>query len=121
LVAAGHSRSPERCATAARNVLAKIGAVLPDDLKNSIDASGLLIGPGEPIAAGDAELAAIREAIGRSARRRSSIPTSMPARPGGPSGPLRSPFMIACVSSSRGANCANAIAISEPIASPRWM
>src|ERR1700709_556747 len=30
---------------AARNVLAKIGAVLPDDLKNSIDASGLLIGP----------------------------------------------------------------------------
>ena len=48
---------------AARNVLAKIGAVLPDDLKDSIDASGLLIGPGEPIAAGDAELAAIRKAI----------------------------------------------------------
>ena len=53
---------------AARNVLAKIGAVLPDDLKDSIEASGLLIGPGEPIAAGDAELAAIREAI-RSERR----------------------------------------------------
>lgn len=53
---------------AARNVLAKIGAVLPDDLKDSIDASGLLIGPGEPIAAGDAELAAIRSAI-RSERR----------------------------------------------------
>ena len=48
---------------AARNVLAKIGAVLPGDLKDSIDASGLLIGPGEPIAAGDAELAAIRQAI----------------------------------------------------------
>ncbi len=48
---------------AARNVLAKIGAVLPDDLKDSIDASGLLIGPGAPIAAGDAELAAIRQAI----------------------------------------------------------
>lgn len=48
---------------AARNVLAKIGAVLPDDLKYGIDASGLLIGPGEPIAAGDGELAAIREAI----------------------------------------------------------
>lgn len=48
---------------AARNVLAKIGAVLPDDLKNSIDASGLLIGPGEPIAAGDSELATIRQVI----------------------------------------------------------
>jgi len=48
---------------AARNVLAKIGAVLPDDLKYGIDASGLLIGPGEPIAVGDGELAAIRQAI----------------------------------------------------------
>jgi predicted DNA-binding transcriptional regulator YafY len=37
--------------------------VLPGDLKDGIDASGLLIGPGEPIAAGDAELAAIRQAI----------------------------------------------------------
>lgn len=53
---------------AARNVLAKIGAVLPADLKDSIEASGLLIGPGEPIAAGDAELAAIRQAI-RSERK----------------------------------------------------
>ena len=53
---------------AARNVLAKIGAVLPDDLKHGIDTSGLLIGPGEPIAAGDAELAAIRQAI-RSERK----------------------------------------------------
>lgn len=48
---------------AARNVLAKIGAVLPDDLKDNIDASGLLIGPGAPIPAGDSELAAIRQAI----------------------------------------------------------
>ena len=43
-------------------------AVLPDDLKNSIDASGLLIGPGERIAAGDGEVAAIRRAI-RSERK----------------------------------------------------
>jgi predicted DNA-binding transcriptional regulator YafY len=48
---------------AARNALAKIAAVLPDDLKESLDASNLLIGPGEPIAAGDAELASIRAAI----------------------------------------------------------
>ncbi|TGX50248.1 YafY family transcriptional regulator [Sphingomonas gei] len=53
---------------AARNVLAKIGAVLPEDLKASVEASGLLIGPGEPIAAGDAELASIRQAI-RSERK----------------------------------------------------
>jgi predicted DNA-binding transcriptional regulator YafY len=48
---------------AARNALAKIAAVLPDDLKQSLDASHLLIGPGAAIAAGDAELASIREAI----------------------------------------------------------
>src|SRR5215813_4296834 len=35
---------------AARNALAKIAAVLPDDLKESLDASNLLIGPGEAIA-----------------------------------------------------------------------
>jgi len=48
---------------AARNALAKIGTVLPDDLKDGLDSSGLLVGPGEPIAAGDAELASIRSAI----------------------------------------------------------
>ncbi|KQO13030.1 helix-turn-helix transcriptional regulator [Sphingomonas sp. Leaf242] len=53
---------------AARNVLAKIGAVLPKDLKASIEASGLLIGPGEPIQAGHGELAEIRQAI-RSERK----------------------------------------------------
>ena len=53
---------------AARNVLAKIGAVLPDDLKDGIERSGLLIGPGEPIPEGDTELPAIREAI-RSERK----------------------------------------------------
>jgi predicted DNA-binding transcriptional regulator YafY len=61
-------RADGQLGKAARNVLAKIGAVLPDDLKDSIDASGLLIGPGEPIAAGDAELASIRQAI-RSERK----------------------------------------------------
>jgi predicted DNA-binding transcriptional regulator YafY len=48
---------------AARNALAKIGAVLPDDLKDNLEGSNLLIGPGEPIAAGEAELPAIRTAI----------------------------------------------------------
>jgi predicted DNA-binding transcriptional regulator YafY len=53
---------------AARNVLTKIGAVLPDDLKDGIERSGLLIGPGAPIPAGDSELPRIREAI-RSERK----------------------------------------------------
>lgn len=48
---------------AARNALAKIGAVLPQDLKDGLDASSLLIGPGVAIAAGDTELASIRAAI----------------------------------------------------------
>lgn len=48
---------------AARTVLAKIEAVLPADLKAGIEASGLLIGPGETIAGREGELAEIRRAI----------------------------------------------------------
>ncbi len=48
---------------AARNALAKIAAVLPPDLRDDVDASTLIIGPGPVIAAGDMELATIRQAI----------------------------------------------------------
>jgi predicted DNA-binding transcriptional regulator YafY len=48
---------------AARNALAKIGAVLPGDLRENLDTANLLIGPGKPLAAGDAELPTIRKAI----------------------------------------------------------
>ena len=48
---------------AARNALAKIAAVLPADLKDGLEASALLVGPGQAIAAGDSELTAIRRAI----------------------------------------------------------
>lgn len=48
---------------AAGSALAKIAAVLPDDLRHDLDASGLLIGPGDPIVAGDHELLIIRKAI----------------------------------------------------------
>ena len=58
-----HKRADRSLADAAANVLAKIGAVLPKDLREALDDSGLLIGPGEPIAAGDAELPKIRAAI----------------------------------------------------------
>jgi predicted DNA-binding transcriptional regulator YafY len=57
------SRADARLGLAARNALAKIAAVLPPDLRESLDATALLVGPGETIAAGDAELAAIRQAI----------------------------------------------------------
>ena len=56
-------RGDARLAAAARDALAKIAAVLPTDLRHELDTSALIVGPGEAIAAGDAELAAIRLAI----------------------------------------------------------
>ena len=56
-------RADAALGNAARNALAKIAAVLPDDLKDGVDGSGLLIGPDVHIAAGDAELPTIRQAI----------------------------------------------------------
>ena len=50
-------------ARAARNALAKIGAVLPADLKDELDSAALLIGPAEKPAAGETQLPAIRAAI----------------------------------------------------------
>ncbi len=58
-----HQRADRELANAAANVLAKIGAVLPKDLREALDDSGMLIAPGEPIAAGDAQLPKIRQAI----------------------------------------------------------
>jgi predicted DNA-binding transcriptional regulator YafY len=56
-------RADTQLGHAARNALAKIAAVLPADLRDDLDASALLVGPGEPIASGDVELAVIRRAI----------------------------------------------------------
>jgi len=56
-------RADTELAAAARNLLAKIGAVLPADLRHELDSSALLVGPGAPLAAGDAELPKIRRAI----------------------------------------------------------
>ena len=61
-------RADKRLGAAARDALAKIGAVLPSDLRDDLEGSALLVGPGEPIAVGDVELAAIRQAI-RSERK----------------------------------------------------
>jgi len=56
-------RAEERLGGAARNALARIAAVLPQDLREALHASPLLVGPGEPEPAGEAELPAIRAAI----------------------------------------------------------
>lgn len=55
-------------ASAAHNALAKIAAVLPDDLRRGLDASPLLVGPGRPIVADVVDVAAIRRSI-RSERK----------------------------------------------------
>lgn len=60
-----HQRGDRVLAEAAANVLAKVGAVLPPDLRETLDDSGLLIAGNDPIAAGDAELPKIRQAIRR--------------------------------------------------------
>lgn len=57
------ARADSPLAGAARNALAKIAAVLPPDLSDLLDSTALLVGPGESIAAGDAQLPAIRQAI----------------------------------------------------------
>lgn len=61
-------RADSMLADAARNAMAKIAAVLPAELRLELDTSALLVGPGEPIAAGDRELTRIRAAI-RSERK----------------------------------------------------
>lgn len=56
-------RADGQLAFAALEALAKIGAVLPPELRNELDASSLLIGPGEYAAIHDDSLAEIRQAI----------------------------------------------------------
>jgi predicted DNA-binding transcriptional regulator YafY len=56
-------RADSRLAGAARNALAKIAAVLPADLRAELDGSTLFVAPGEAMAAGDAEVGLIRQAI----------------------------------------------------------
>ena len=61
-------RGDERLAAAARNALAKVAAVLPDDMREDLDAAALLVGPGDPLASGTVDLAVVRKAI-RSERK----------------------------------------------------
>jgi predicted DNA-binding transcriptional regulator YafY len=57
------ARADAPMAGAARDALAKIAAVLPRNLGELLDSSSLIVGPGERIAAGEAGLPTIRQAI----------------------------------------------------------
>lgn len=61
-------RADEHLGSAARNALAKISAILPADLRDSLHNSALLVGPGQNISTDTADLAVIRKAI-RSERK----------------------------------------------------
>ncbi|WP_029001197.1 helix-turn-helix transcriptional regulator [Azohydromonas australica] len=56
-------RGDARLATAARDLLAKVGAVLPPPLRRELDDNALLAGPGAPLQDSGQHLAALREAI----------------------------------------------------------
>jgi predicted DNA-binding transcriptional regulator YafY len=56
-------RADARLGAAARNAIARIGAVLPPDLRDALESESMLIAGPVPVAAGDAELASIRQQI----------------------------------------------------------
>ena len=56
-------RADKPLADAARNAIAKIAAVLPGDLRDSIDSTGLLAGPGRRPPPDPADIAGVRAAI----------------------------------------------------------
>ncbi len=56
-------RADDRLGAAARDALAKIAAVLPHDLRDSLDASAMLVGPGAMIRADGIDFGALRQAI----------------------------------------------------------
>jgi predicted DNA-binding transcriptional regulator YafY len=86
-----HQRADKSLAGAAANVLAKIGAVLPQDLRETLDDSGLLVGPAETVSAGDAELPKIRQAI----RRERKLTISYNDKDGAPTTRTVWPFALA--------------------------
>lgn len=56
-------RADSQLQTAAKNALAKISSVLPQELRLQLDTSGLLVGPGEMAENNDADLILIRNAV----------------------------------------------------------
>ena len=95
------NRADQRLGAAARNALAKIAAVLPDDLREALDASPLLIGPGKPAAVGDAELVTIRQAIRRERKLQITYEGSPGSSSEGRTQRLVWPFALAYFESTR--------------------
>lgn len=56
-------RADERLSSAARNALAKIEAVLPPALKDTVNQSSMLVGPTDPVPFYQIDLALVRQAI----------------------------------------------------------
>lgn len=56
-------RADDRLRDAARSALARLAAVLPADLRDDLDASALLIGPGAVIPTDSVDLALLRKAV----------------------------------------------------------
>ena len=56
-------RADAPLSAAAKNALAKIAAVMPDDLREMLDTAGVMVGPGAPITGGDIDLGVLRAAI----------------------------------------------------------
>lgn len=56
-------RADPRLGVAARNALAKISAVLPDDLRDNLDTASLFVGPAAAETGSEADLSVIRRAI----------------------------------------------------------
>ncbi|MEB3702019.1 YafY family transcriptional regulator [Candidatus Bealeia paramacronuclearis] len=57
------NRGDSALSQAAKNALVKIGAVLPNDLREKLEGAGLLVGPGEGLNEDSIELPLLREAI----------------------------------------------------------
>lgn len=58
-------RADDALGLAAQNALAKIAAVLPQDLRTDLETSALFVVPGEPVMTGEVELEMIRRAVRR--------------------------------------------------------
>jgi predicted DNA-binding transcriptional regulator YafY len=109
-------RGDDLLGSAARNAIAKIAAVLPSELRESLDAANLLPGPGKRVVADAVDLAVVRKAI------RAERKLSIRYRDAGGAAtqrliwPFALGFFDACTWSSPGASCGKISATSAPTA-----
>jgi predicted DNA-binding transcriptional regulator YafY len=110
-------RADKPLAEAARNAIAKIAAVLPDDLRDGIDGTGLLAGPGRRPPPDPIDVASIRAAIRTERKLILDYTDPKGKHTGGQCGRLRSVSSIASACSRPGASYARTFAISAPTVS----